>query len=260
MTTTDTVQRLLQDGFILVFNQDALDVVRTAAAVQAAGIGNMEVTCRIRQPLQRIAEVRKALPDLAVGAASLIDDPAFLQAYNAAHPDDPLPSVEQVIDAGASYVVSAGVFRPETFERFAGQVGLIPGCGTVSEIIAQFGLGANLIKIFPAKQLGGASFVKAIDAPTHKIVPIVPTGGTNTKNIPDYVAAGVLVVGGSFSAIDKATLATIIDRQDYDLLTAELKAVKSVLDGARAAQWPDLDLATATVDDVRRVTGRQFNL
>ena len=97
MTATETVQQLLRDGFILVFNQDKLDVVKTAEALQAAGFSNMEVTCRISQPLAKIEQVRQALPDFAVGAASLIDNPAVLETYNAAHADDPLPNIEQVV-------------------------------------------------------------------------------------------------------------------------------------------------------------------
>lgn len=260
MTQTETVQHLLRDGFILVFNQDSLDVVKTAGAVADAGFSNMEVTCRIRQPLARLAELRRAMPDLAIGAASLIDNPSVLAAYNAAHTDDPLPSVDQAVDAGADYVVSAANFRPQTYDALAGRVGIIPGCGTVDEIITQFGLGANFVKIFPAKQLGGPTFVKAVDAPTHKTISLVPTGGTNADNIPDYIAAGVLVVGGSFSAIDKPTLAAIIDNQDYPLLTNELKAIKSLIDTARAAQYPDLDFAAARPADISGATGRHFNL
>ena len=48
MDITTVLTTLLRDGFILVFNQDKLDIVKTAEALLAAGIGNMEVTCRIR--------------------------------------------------------------------------------------------------------------------------------------------------------------------------------------------------------------------
>ena len=260
MTVTETVQQILRDGYILVFNQDKLDVVKTAGALCEAGLGNMEVTCRIKHPLAKMAELRAAMPDLAIGAASLIDNPAFLEAYNAAHPADPLPAVEHVVDAGCDYLVSAANFRTETFDRYAGDVAMIPGCGTVSDIVTQYALGASFVKIFPAKQLGGPAFVKAVDAPTHKIVPIVPTGGTNAENIPDYVAAGILAVGGSFSAIDKATLARVIDEQDYALLATELRKIKALVDDVRSAQYPDLDFTTVTCDAVSAATGRQFNL
>jgi 2-dehydro-3-deoxyphosphogluconate aldolase / (4S)-4-hydroxy-2-oxoglutarate aldolase len=260
MTARDAIGRILRDGYILVFNQDKLDVVRTAEALLEAGLGNMEVTCRIKQPLEKMRRLKSELPEMVVGAASLIDSPGLLATYNAAHADDPLPSIAECVDAGADYLVSAANFLPETFERFAGKVGMMPGCGTVTEIATQFGLGANLVKIFPAKQLGGPAFIKAVDAPLHKIVPIVPTGGTNASNIPDYVAAGVLAVGGSFSAIDKDTFARIVAEQDYATLAAELKTIKALIDEARAAQWPALDFATATPEDIAAATGRQFNL
>jgi len=48
MDIKTTVQVLLRDGFILVFNEDRLDIVKTAESLLEAGIGNMEVTCRLR--------------------------------------------------------------------------------------------------------------------------------------------------------------------------------------------------------------------
>ena len=260
MPLTDTLTALLRDGFILVFNQAKLDIVRTADAVRQAGLTNMEVTCRIAQPLAKIARLRAEMPDLVVGAASLIDSPGMLAAYNAAHADDPLPTVQQVVDAGAEYVVSAGNFRPETYKHLAGRVAMVPGCGSVTEIITQFGLGANLCKIFPAKQLGGPSFVKAIDPAIHKTISLVPTGGTSAENVGEYIAASVLAVGCSFSAIPKDSLAKIIDEQNYALLAGELGKLKGLIDERRAQQYPDVDFASATLDEISHATGRNFNV
>jgi len=260
MALKETLTTLLRDGFILVFNQAKLDIVRTAQAVRQAGLANMEVTCRIDKPLEKIARLRQEMPGLVVGAASLIDSPGMLATYNATHAHDPLPSVEQVVEAGAQYVVSAGNFRAETYEQLAGEIAIVPGCGSVTEIITQFALGANLCKIFPAKQLGGASFVKAIDPAIHKTISLVPTGGTNADNIGDYIAADVLAVGCSFSAIPKAVLATIIDTQDYDMLARELAKLKRLIDEHRAKQYPGVDFAAATVEQISHATGRHFNI
>jgi 2-dehydro-3-deoxyphosphogluconate aldolase/(4S)-4-hydroxy-2-oxoglutarate aldolase len=260
MPVDKTVHTLLKDGFILVFNQDRLDVLKTAQSLSDAGIGNMEVTCRIKRPLEKISRLRTELPDFAVGAASLIDQPQVLKTYNAAHPEDPLPSAEQAVEAGATYIVSAGNFRPQTYDKLRGRAAIIPGCGSVTEILSQFALGANFCKLFPARQLGGPAFVKAIDPAIHKTVSLVPTGGTSAENIPDYVAAGVLVVGGSFSAIDKAVFKEIVERQDYKLLAAELRKIKKMIDDCRRKTWPGIDLVTASVEDVSGITGRCFNL
>jgi 2-dehydro-3-deoxyphosphogluconate aldolase/(4S)-4-hydroxy-2-oxoglutarate aldolase len=260
MDIKSTITTLLQDGFILVFNQDKLDIVKTAEALMKAGVNNMEVTCRINKPLEKLTRLRKELGDFAAGSASLIDSPAMLDVYNKAHPQDPLPSVQEVADAGACYLVSAINFRDESFEKFAGKLPMIPGCGSVTEVVSQFSRGANLCKIFPAKQLGGPGFVKAIDPAIHKTISLVPTGGTNPGNIPDYIDVGVLVLGGSFSMIEKETMKKIIDEQDYNLLAKELTTIKHLIDSRRAEKYPDINFATASIEQISRSTGRNFNL
>jgi len=260
MDIKSTITTLLRDGFILVFNQNKLDVVKTAEALMKAGVGNMEVTCRINRPLEKLERLRKELPDFAAGSASLIDWPQMLDVYNKANPQDPLPSVQQVVDAGACYLVSAVNFSDESFEKFVGRIPLIPGCGSATEVVSQFSRGANLCKIFPAKQLGGPAFVKAIDPAIHKIISLVPTGGTNAGNIPDYIDAGVLVLGGSFSMVDKATMQKVIDEQNYDLLAEKLTVIKQLIDKLRAEKYPDIDFAKASIEQISRITGRNFNL
>jgi len=260
MDIKSTITTLLRDGFILVFNQDKLDIVKTADALMKAGVNNMEVTCRIKQPLEKLERLRKELPDFAAGSASLIDSPAMLDVYNKAHPQDPLPSVQEVADAGACYLVSAINFRDESFEKFAGKLPMIPGCGSVTEVVSQFSKGANLCKIFPAKQLGGPSFIKAIDPAIHKTISLVPTGGTNPTNIPDYIDAGVLALGGSFSMIEKATMKKIIDEQDYNLLAKELTIIKHLIDSRRSEKYPDINFATASIEQISWTTGRKFNI
>jgi len=260
MSIRSTIETLLRDGFILVFNQDKLDVVKTAEALVKAGINNMEVTCRIKKPLEKMSRLRKELPDFATGAASLIDSPQMLELYNNAHPEDPLPSLGQVVDAGACYLVSAINFSDAGFEKFAGKIPMIPGCGSATEIVSQFSKGANLCKIFPAKQLGGPAYIKAIDPAIHKTISLVPTGGTNAGNIPDYIDAGVLVLGGSFSMIEKPTMKKIVDEQDYELLAGELTKVKLLIDKLRADKYPGIDFATASIEQISRATGRNFNI
>ena len=260
MDIKGTITILLRDALILVFNQDKLDVVKTAEALIKAGVNNMEVTCRIKRPLEKLELLRKELPDFVAGSASLIDSPGMLDVYNKANPQDPLPSVQQVADAGACYLVSAGNFSDETFKKFAGRIPIIPGCGSVTEVVSQFSKGANLCKIFPAKQLGGPAFVKAIDPAIHKIISLVPTGGTNAGNIPDYIDVGVLVLGGSFSMIEKATMKKIIDEQDYGLLAQELTKIKQLIDKLRAEKYPALDFAIASVEQISRITARNFNI
>lgn len=258
MDIKQTITTLLRDGFILVFNQDRLDVVKVAEALIKAGVNNMEVTCRIKKPLEKIERLSKEFPDFAIGAASLIDFPAMLSSYNRTNNQDPLPSFEQAVEAGTDYLVSAANFSDASYERFAGKVAMIPGCGTTTEILSQFSKGANLCKLFPAKQLGGPAFVKAIDPAIHKTISVVPTGGTNATNIPDYIDAEVLALGGSFSMVEKTTMKKIVDEQDYDLLSKELARAKQLIDSCRVKKWPMLNFAAASIEQISDITGRNF--
>lgn len=260
MDIKSTMERLLCDGFILVFNEDKLDVVETAQALMKAGIYNMEVTCRIQKPLEKIRRLKKEFSKFCVGVASLIDFTQILNIYNLQYSEDPLPTLEEAVEAGADYIVSVANFGDETYKKFSGRVVLIPGCGTVTEILGQYSNGANSCKLFPAKQLGGPAYIRAIDPPIHKIINIIPTGGTNLENIPDYISAGVLVLGGSFSIIDKETFRKIVDEQDYQLLSKQMKTVKALIDECRAKKYPELDFKPDSLEQICRATGRNFNI
>jgi hypothetical protein len=100
MDIHQTIYRFVRDGFILVFNRDGLDVAKTAQALADAGIGNMEFTCRVQKPLEKIRRLRKAIPGFCIGAASLIDSPSVLRRQNRRIPDDPPPSVDEELEAG----------------------------------------------------------------------------------------------------------------------------------------------------------------
>ncbi len=260
MDIKTAIVTVIRDGFILVFNQDRLDIVETAQALVEAGINNMEVTCRIKKPLEKLSRLRKEMPDFVAGSASLIDWPGMTAVYNHAHQDDPLPTLQQGVDAGACYLVSAVNFSDAGYKRFAGRVAMIPGCGSATDVVTQFAKGANLCKVFPAKELGGPAFVAAIDPALHKMISLVPTGGTTAANIPDYINAGVLVVGGSFSMIEKAALKRIVDEQDYKLLAGEISKVKRLIDETRAKKYPGLDFAKASLEEIGKKTGRNFNV
>lgn len=255
-----TIERLIRDGFILVFNQDKLDVVKTAQALMKAEVYNMEVTCRIRAPLEKIYKLKKELPQLCVGAASLIDFAAMLNIYNQQHSDKPLPTLEEAVEAGADYLVSAVNFSDKSYKKYAGKVTMIPGCSTVAEIVEQYSKGANMCKVFPAKQLGGPAYIEAIDPPLHKLISIIPMGGTTMDNIPDYISEGVLVLGGSFSIITKETFKKIVDEQNYELLSNEIKKIKVLIDACRAKKHPGVDFKSDSLYQICRATGRNFNV
>ena len=248
-----SLKTLLNDGFLLVFNRDDLDVVKTAKALQSAGINNMELTCRVTNPLEKIKELKAELPEFICGAASLVDSRRIEH-------DKSIPGLADVIEAGADYLVSAAGFTKASYDQYAKDYPMIPGCGTVSELVQQYDLGASFCKLFPANLIGGVSYIKSIDPAIHKSLSIMPTGGTNMNNIPDYVKAGCLVVGGSFSMIEADVLKKIVAEQDYESLSQEFKKIKVLIDECRSRQYPNLDFLNADIETISLATGRHFNL
>lgn len=248
-----SLQTILRDGFILVFNKDELDVVETAKALQSAGINNMELTTRVSNPIEKIKRLKAELPDFVCGVASLVDSRKIEAQKN-------LPTIEDVIIAGADYLVSAAGFKAETYEKYAADYPMIPGCGTVTELVNQYDLGASFCKLFPANLIGGVSYLKSIEPAIHHSMSIMPTGGTNADNIPQYVKAGCLVLGGSFSMINSETFAEIVEQQDYESLAREFKKIKLLINECREKKYPELNFLNADLEEISRVTGRNFNL
>ena len=88
------------------------------------------------------------------------------------------------------------------------KIAWLPGCGTLSEINLAEELGCEVVKIFPGKEVGGPSFVKAIKAPC-PWTNIMPSGGVTTDKecLEEWFKAGVACVGlGSQLTKDFATI------------------------------------------------------
>lgn len=92
----------------------------------------------------------------------------------------------------------------------------IPGCYTPTEIYEAYLAGAQMIKVFPAGQLG-AGYIKDVLAPMDDLV-LLPTGGVNPDNIRAYLNSGAQAVGinsalvPSNRPVDDALLAEIEER------------------------------------------------
>ena len=105
---------------------------------------------------------------------------------------------EAALAAGASFAVAPGT--NEDVVAACRELGLpfFPGVATPSEIERARQLGLRTLKIFPAEQVGGPAFLRAVTA-TYPDVRFLPTGGIGPDNLRDYLAVpSVLAVGGSW--------------------------------------------------------------
>ena len=110
------------------------------------------------------------------------------------------------IAAGAEFVVSP-VVLPDVARACAERaVPCYLGAATPTEVLAAHRAGAAAVKVFPAAQLGGPAYLRAIRSILPGIA-LMPTGGIGIENIADYMAAGALCVGMGGKLVDEEAIA-----------------------------------------------------
>jgi 2-dehydro-3-deoxyphosphogluconate aldolase/(4S)-4-hydroxy-2-oxoglutarate aldolase len=136
---------------------------------------------------------------------------------------------ERSIEAGARFVVTPG-FAPAVV-RACQQAGVpvFPGAATATEIQMAVDAGLDVVKFFPAQQLGGAAMIKALSAP-FRGVRFIPTGGVTTALIPEYLALpAVLAVGATAVAP-----ADLIAGERWDEITTRAEQAVAAASGGAA--------------------------
>jgi 2-dehydro-3-deoxyphosphogluconate aldolase/(4S)-4-hydroxy-2-oxoglutarate aldolase len=161
-----------------------------ADALVAGGLPIAEITLRTPAALAAIQAVADR-EDLIVGAGSVIR----------------ASQVDEVVAAGARFVVSPGLSRAVVERCRELSLAVIPGVATASEIQAALELGLTWLKFFPAHIAGGPAAVKALTAPFSGLQ-VLPTGGVTLSNLEQYLALpNVAAVGGSWMVTRQAVAA-----------------------------------------------------
>jgi len=188
---------------------DEEKAVPLAKALAAGGIPCAEVTFRTAQGVEAIKRITKEVPEVLVGAGTVLT-PA---------------QVDQAIEAGARFIVSPGL-NPKTVEYCAQKgIPVTPGCSSPSDIERALELGLDVVKFFPAEQAGGLDYIKAVSAP-YPNLKFVPTGGIHAGNITKYIAFDrILACGGSWMVT-----ADLINAGNFEKITAlSGEAVRNML-------------------------------
>ena len=168
-----------------------------ADALVAGGLPVAEVTLRTDAGLGSIRTMADR-GDILVGAGTVTT----------------VDQVDQVVDAGARFIVSPGFSRAVVDRALHHGVPIVPGCVTPSEIMAALEAGITTVKFFPAGVYGGAKAIKALAAPFAG-VQFIPTGGVSADNLGDFLSLPyVPAVGGSWMVPVGS-----IDAGDFDDVT-----------------------------------------
>jgi 2-dehydro-3-deoxyphosphogluconate aldolase/(4S)-4-hydroxy-2-oxoglutarate aldolase len=205
-TRMQVLNTMLEMGIVpLYYNSDTEIVKQVIKTCYRGGARIFEFTNRGDFAHEVFTEVNKwcaiECPEMILGVGSIVDS-ATASLY---------------IQLGANFIVSP-LLNPEMAKTCnRRKIAWLPGCGTVSEIGMAEELGAEIVKIFPAKEVGGPSFVSAVKGPC-PWTSIMPSGGVSLdkENLSAWFKAGATCVGlgsqlfpseiisqGKFSEIEK---------------------------------------------------------
>jgi 2-dehydro-3-deoxyphosphogluconate aldolase/(4S)-4-hydroxy-2-oxoglutarate aldolase len=130
--------------------------------------------------------------------------------------------------AGAQFIVTPTLNLDliQLAHRYSAVV--IPGAMTPTEILTAWNAGADMVKVFPAAQLGGPEYIKALRGPLPQIL-LVPTGGVNLQNAGDFVKAGATVLGVGADLVDKKA----VKEKKFHIITENTRAFLRAIQEAR---------------------------
>ena len=199
-----SMEKLTACGVVpVVVLNDPETAVPAARALLRGGIDVMEITFRTAAAAACIARVAEQVPEMTVGAGTVVS----------------VEQARQAVEAGAKFLVSPGTDPDVIAEAARLDVPIVPGVVTPSEIMQGLKLGVKVFKFFPAESYGGLKTIKALSGPFPQIR-FIPTAGEYFKN-PKIQAVGgswmisaAMVEAGEYDAIaEKSAAATALFRE-----------------------------------------------
>lgn len=198
-------------GIVPVIKIDDVEMaVPLAKALCEGGLPCAEITFRTEQAEESISRIAKELPDMLVGAGTVLTS----------------EQVDRAEAAGAKFIVSPG-FDAGVVKRSL-ELGLpvFPGCATPTEVMAAVSLGLETVKFFPADCFGGIKTIKAMSAAFPKLK-FMPTGGINAQNLKEYLSFDrIIACGGSW----------MVKIDDLDATVRLCAEARSIVEEVRACQ------------------------
>lgn len=185
----------------VVVIDDAALAVPLAEALVAGGLPTIEITLRTPAALAAISAIRKAMPQMLVGAGTILS----------------VEQLQQAVDAGAQFGVSPGLNEAVVARAHELKVPFFPGVMTPGEVERARSAGCNVLKFFPAEAAGGLAMLQALAGPySHAGIKFIPTGGIKRESLAAYLAQPIVfAVGGSWLAEKK-----LLTAKDWPAITS----------------------------------------
>jgi 2-dehydro-3-deoxyphosphogluconate aldolase/(4S)-4-hydroxy-2-oxoglutarate aldolase len=185
----EITRAVVRQGIIAIIRTgDAQSAVAAAVPLLDAGLTSLELPLTNPEALDAIKHLSSTYPNAVIGAGSVLDEASGVAAIRAGAQFLVAPNLDlSVIRAGHRYGAA-----------------VLPGAGTVSEIVRAMEAGADAVKVFPAPTPRWIKDVLAV----LPHAPLVPTGGVAPGDVPEWLAAGAVACGVG-SALARTPLAEI---------------------------------------------------
>lgn len=213
--TKETVLSFIRDVGIVpvVRTSSAESAIKAIEAIYNGGIRAAEITMTVPGAVKALEKVADKFGDKIVLGAGTVLDPETARIC---------------MLAGAEFFVTPAlkVATIEMARRYSKVI--CPGALTPTEVLTAWEAGADIVKIFPAGNAGGAKYIKALKAPFPQIE-MIPTGGVNLETAGDFLKAGACAVAVGGELVD----AKLIKDGRYDQIEERARQYLAAIAKAR---------------------------
>jgi 2-dehydro-3-deoxyphosphogluconate aldolase/(4S)-4-hydroxy-2-oxoglutarate aldolase len=164
--------------------------LKAVEAIYNGGIRAAEITMTVPGAIRALEKAADAFGDKLVLGAGTVLDPETARAC---------------MLAGAEFFVSPNLklSTVEMVKRYSKVA--MPGALTPTEVLTAWEAGADIVKIFPCGNVGGAKYIKALKAP-YPHIELIPTGGVNLETAGDFLKAGACAVAVGAELVDAQSI------------------------------------------------------
>jgi 2-dehydro-3-deoxyphosphogluconate aldolase / (4S)-4-hydroxy-2-oxoglutarate aldolase len=213
MTRKEVLSFITEVGIVPVVRTTSADsAVKAVEAIYRGGVRAAEITMTVPGAIRALEKVADQFGDKIVLGAGTVLDPETARAC---------------MLAGAEFFVTPALNLKtiEMTRRYSKVV--CPGALTPTEVITAWDAGADIVKIFPCGNVGGAKYIKALKGPFPQIE-MIPTGGVNLETAGDFLKAGACAVAVGGELVDAKSVKEgryeVIEQRARQFLEAVAKA------------------------------------
>ncbi|MFC3120675.1 bifunctional 4-hydroxy-2-oxoglutarate aldolase/2-dehydro-3-deoxy-phosphogluconate aldolase [Agaribacter flavus] len=170
--------QILQERVVgIVRLKEQNQVAECLACLIEGGMRCLEITSNTPGYVEEIAKARARFPDILIGAGTITN----------------AEKAHLAVEAGAQFLVTPNINEDVVKLAHEADIPVLMGALTPTEINLAVEWGADIVKLFPAGDIG-IGYCKGIMGPFNDI-PLMAVGGVSKENVVEWLQAGIAGVG-----------------------------------------------------------------